>query len=112
MGVDEVDSAGRSPSRPNVGGEEQREQQRLPGAAPEVSHDPAPVREAEVSKRGGRDDVDLDARLTEVLDRVADEDPGDVVRPPRVRRREDEDLHSRRASPKATGSAAARVAKT
>ena len=33
----------------------------------------------------------------QMLDRVAHEHPGDVVRPARVRRREDDDLHSRRA---------------
>ena len=41
-----------------------------------------------------------------LLDRVADEHPGGVVRPPRVRRREDGDLHASRR-PNTTGSATA-----
>ena len=50
-------------------------------------------------------------RRPQVLDRVAYERPRDVVRPARIRRREDDDLHSRRARA-TTGRAAASVAKT
>ena len=70
------------------------------------------VGEAEVPKRCRRDDVDADSRLSQMLDCSADESPRDVVAPTRVRRREDDDLHSRRACAKTTGSAAASVAKT
>ena len=49
---------------------------------------------------------------SKVLDSVTDEHAGDIVRPARVGRRQDEHLHPRCARPKTTGSAAASVAKT
>ena len=86
-------------------------QERLPRASPEVPDDAVPVREPEVPKRGGRDDLDVDAGAPQLLHRLAHEHSSDVVRPARVRRRENDDLHSRRR--RATmGSAAASVANT
>jgi len=48
-----------------------------------------------VAEVGGRDHLDLDARSPEPLDRVGDEDAGDVVARARVRRRQDADAHAR-----------------
>ena len=76
----EIHAARRATRGARVRREEEREEQRLPRASPEVPDDPVPVREPEVPERRGRDDVDLDPRLAQVLDRVAHEDPGDVVR--------------------------------
>ncbi len=111
-----MDEVGR-PSRATRGQRVRRRGTRaraLPSTArlSEVADDPVPVGEAEVPKRRGRDDVDLHSRRPQVLDRVAHEDPCDVVRPARIRRREDGDPHSRRAPEGDDGSAAASVANT
>ena len=71
---------------------------------------PAAVGDPEVLERRRRDDVDLDAQLAHSSDGVGDEPPRDVVRVARVRRRQDDDLHSRRA--KTTGIASASAMKT
>ena len=109
--MDEIGVARGSPRGTRVRGEEERQEQHLPRTPPEVPDDPVPVREPEVPERGGRDDVDVEAGRPQVLDRIANERSRDVVRPARVRRREDDDLHSRRARA-TTGSAAASVANT
>ena len=112
MRVDEIGIPRRAARRPRVRREEERQEHRLPRAPPQVPDDPVPVREPVVPERGGRYDDHLDARLPQVLDRVAHEDAGDVVPRARIRRREDGDLHSRRARAATTGSAATRVANT
>ena len=50
------------------------------GARAEVADDAVPVREPEVPERRGRDDLDVDPGRPQVLDGIADEGPGDVVR--------------------------------
>ena len=111
--MDEIGVARGTPRRARVRGQEEREGEREPWPPAQVPDDAVPVREPEVAKGRGRDDVDVDARLAQVLDRVADERPGDVVRPARVRRRQDDELHASRAAlPKTTGTATASAAKT
>ena len=116
MRVDEVDAARGPAGRARVRDEEERQQQREPGLPTDVPRDPVPVREPEVPERRRRDDVDLDAGLTQVLDGVAHEHAGHVVGRARVRGREDEDAHQARAGgarrPKTTGTATASTAKT
>ena len=114
-----VDEIGAAPQRRAARAYETRKngtQQREPRPPSDVPRDPVPVREPEVPERRRRDDVDLDACFAQVLDRVAHEDSGDVVRRARVRRREDEDAHQARAGgarrPKTTGTATASTAKT
>ena len=111
MRVDEIRVTRSSSRRTRVRREEQRHEEHLPRTALQVPDDAVPVGEPEVPKRGGRDDLDLDSSRTQVLDCVANERSRDVVRPARVRRRENDDLHSRRARA-TTGSAAASVANT
>ena len=72
---------------------------------------PCPYASPKWRNERGRDDLDGDSCRPQVLDRIAYERPRDVVRPARVRRRENDDLHSRRARA-TTGSAAASVANT
>ena len=109
--VDEIRVTRSSSCGTRVRREEQRHEERLPRTALQIPDDAVPVGEPEVPKRGGRDDLDLDPCRPQVLDRVANERSRDVVRPARVRRRENDDLHSRCARA-TTGSAAASVAKT
>ena len=75
---------------------------RLPG-------DPVPVGDAEVAERRGRDDLDLHSLGTHRLDRVTDEEPSHVPLVPRVRGRQDDDLHWRRRA-KTIGAASASIA--
>ena len=111
VGVDEVGIARRTARCSRVRSQEYRQQERLPRTAPEVPDDAVSVGEPEVPERGGRDDLDVEPGGAKFLHRLAHEHPCDVVRPARVRRREHDDLHSRRK--RATmGSAAASVAKT
>ncbi len=63
------------------------------GSPPQVADDPRAVREPEVAEAGGRDDLDLEPARAEPLDGLGDEPPGDVSGRPRIRRREDGDLH-------------------
>ena len=109
--MDEIRIARSSPRSARVRREEQRHEEHLPRTALQVPDDAVPVGEPEVPKRGGRDDVDVDSRRPQVLDRIANERSRDVVRPARIRRRENDDLHSRCARA-TTGSAAASVANT
>ena len=92
MRMDEV----RVPRRTARGARERKEEERhesaSQGRSPEIPHDPVPVREPEVTKRSRRDDHDVDPRFAQVVDRVRTNDAGDVVRPPRVRRRQDTTL--------------------
>ncbi len=111
MRVHDIGVARCSPSGMRVGGEKEWQEQHLPRTPLEVPDDPVPVREPEVPERGWRDHVDGKAGRPQVLYRIAYERPRDVVRPARVRRRENDDLHSRRARA-TTGSAAASVANT
>ena len=110
--MDDVGVTSRATRGPRVRDEKRGNEQRLPRAPAHVADDAVAVREAEVAKRRRRDDGDLDSRGSQVLDGVPDEDSCDVVRLSRIRRRQDDDLHSRRAPRATTGSAAARVAKT
>ena len=112
MRVNEIRVAGCTPRRERVRRQKHREQQDLPGATAQISNDPVPIREPEVAEGRRRDDLDVDARRPESEHRVADESTGDVVRPTRVRRRENGDLHSRRAPTATAGRATASVANT
>ena len=112
MRVDDVGVTSRAARGPRIGDEKGGDEQRLPRPSTHVADDAVAVREAEVAKRRRRDDRDLDPGGSQVLDGVTDEDSCDVARIPRIRRRQDDDLHSRRAPRATTGSAAARVAKT
>ena len=98
-----------TPRSARVRGEERRHERELPRRAAQVLGDAAAVGDPEVLERRGRDDVDLDAQLAHPSDGRRDEVPGDVVRVARVRRRQDDDLHSRRA--KTTGIASASAMK-
>ena len=111
MRVDEIRIARSSPCGTRIRREKQRHEEHLPRTTFQVPDDAVPVREPEVPKRGRRDDIDVDSRRPQVLDRIANERSRDVVRPARVRRRENDDLHSR-CTRATTGSAAASVANT
>ena len=110
--VDEVGVA-RSPARrPRVVEEERRQQQREPRPPAQVPGDPVAVRDPEVAERRGRDDLDLDALRPHRLDGVADEEAGHVPLVPRVRGRQDDDLHwSRREKTIGAASASSANAK-
>ena len=114
--MDEVHRARSAACGARVGEQEEREKERQPRPPADVAGDPVPVREPEVPERRGRDDLDVDAGLAQVLDGVAHEDARDVVRRPRIRRRQDEDAHQAPAGgarrPKTTGTATASTAKT
>jgi hypothetical protein len=100
-----VDARRSTPEGPEEEGHREDE----PGPSSEIADDAVAVRETEVPKRGRRDDVDPDAAFPNVLDGVSDESPRDVIRMPRVRRRQDEDVQARLA--KTTGSASASATK-
>ena len=93
--------------------EKEREEDRPPRLRLEVVGDPVAVGDPEVTERGWRDDVDVDSGPTQVLDRVLDEQPGDVARRARIRRRQDADPHvDQRRRPNTAGAAIASIAKT
>ena len=96
-------AAGCSPE----GSQHQRQQQRPRRPAPKIPDDTRPVRNPVMAEADGRDDLDVDAAPANVLDRVGDEAAGGVPRRPRVRGREDGDLHTTvcRRRPKTTGKA-------
>ncbi len=114
VGMHEVDTRGGPASRPGIGEQEQRHHNRQPRAPPEVPDDPVTVREPEVAERSRRDHGDFDPGSAQMLDRVLDEHPGDVLLRARVRRRQNEDFHppSSARREKTTGTATASTANT
>ncbi len=91
----DVGAARRPPRGARVCDEERRQREREPRPRPEVLDDPVAERDPEVPEVRRRDDVDLDARGSEPLDRVRDEHARDVARRARIRRRQDADAHPR-----------------
>ena len=84
--------------RPRERDEQRGHEQAEPGPPAEVADHAVAVGDPEVPERERRDDLDLDALRTEVLDGVGDEPPDDVLRRARVGRREHDDLHGRQAT--------------
>ena len=104
VGVYDVRVAARAPRRAREGREERRKDEQLPGGAAKVVDDAVPVGDPVVPAGRRRHDADVDPRGAECLDPVAHERPCNVVRVARIRRRQDDDLHSR--SPRWCASAA------
>ena len=96
-------AAGRLPERP----EHQRQQER-PGWVPaQVANDTGSVRDPVMADGRRRDHLDVHPALADALDGVGHEPPRRVDRRPRIRAREDRDLHTTACSrrPKTTGRA-------
>ncbi len=114
--MNQIGSARSFAGRTGIRREKQWYGENEPWASPEVADDAVAVREAEVAERGRRHDVDLDAGLPEMVDRLLDEHPCKVSVEARVGRRQDEDLHPADAGgalrPNTAGIATASVAKT
>ena len=89
--------------------EKSRQEQREPRPPAQIPGDPVPVGDAEVAERRRRDDLDLHSLGPHGLDRVTDEEPSHVPLVPRVRGRQDDDLHWRRRA-KTIGAASASIA--
>ncbi len=104
VGVDDVRVAARAARRARERREEERNDEQLPGGAAKVVDDAGPVGDPVVPEGRRRDDADVDALGAERLHPVAHERPCNVVRIARIRRRQDDDLHSR--SPRWCASAA------
>ena len=109
MRMDEVGIACGSPRGACVAEQKRRQEQHEPGSTTQVSGDPVPVGDAEVPERRRRDDLDLHSLRTHGLDRVTDEEARHVPLVPRVRGRQDDDLHWRRRA-KTIGAASASIA--
>jgi len=72
----------------------QRQQQRSGGVPAQIADDARAVGDPVVRDGGRRDDLDLDSALADVVDGVGDEPAGRVPGRPRIRAREDCDLHA------------------
>ena len=107
--MDEIGIARGPPRSSRVVEEKRRQEQTEPGPLAQIAGDPVPVRDAEVPERRRRDDLDLHTLRSHRLDRVANEEPGNVPLVPRVRGRQEDDLHRRRE--KTIGAASASIAK-
>ena len=107
--VDEVGIPRSPPRRQCEADEEGRQEQREPRPPAQVADDPVPVRDPEVPERRRRDDLDLHSLRPHRLDRVTDEEPRHVPLVPRVRGRQDDDLHWRRRA-NTIGAASASIA--
>ncbi len=90
-------------------GQEERQREHEPRPAAEVADDPVPVGDPEVAEVRRRDDLDVDPGRPNVLDRVPHEVTGDVVRMPRIRGRQHDDLQES-LRPKTIGAASTSVA--
>ena len=112
--VDEVGVPRSSPRRTGERGQEESQKEHTPWPMPEIADDPVAVRDPEVAEGRRRNDADIETGGAQVLDRVPDEDSGDVVREARVRRRQHDDLQATGGARRAntTGIATASAAKT
>jgi len=79
VGVDEVGGSGRPAGSSRVGGKEGGKKRRPRRAPAQVADDAVTVGEAEVGERRRRDDLHLHPGRLHVLDRIPDEDAGDIV---------------------------------
>jgi hypothetical protein len=104
--VNEIGVARDAARGDRVRRDESRNERQLPRSGAQVLRDPAAVGDAEVREGRRRDDVDLDAAFPYRAHRPGDEVARDVPRVARVRRRQDDDLHSVDAA-KTIGSASA-----
>jgi len=91
--MDQVRPTRRAPGGPCERAEEGGQRERLQRAGAEIPDHARSVRDPEVAKRGGGDDLDVGSSPPEVLDRVGHEAAGRIPREPRVRRRQDDDPH-------------------
>ena len=100
VGMDEIRAHGGPSRSPGEARQHERQRGRQVWPATQVPGDARAVGDPVVPEARGRHDLDLDAARTQVLDLVGDEEAGDVTRPARVRRRQDDDLQgsSRRAN--------------
>ena len=113
MRVDEIRAARAAPRRPGEREQEERDEREPPRRALQVPDDPVAVRKPVVPEGRRRHDRDLEPGRAQVLHPVPHEHTRDLVRRPRIRRRENGEPHGERAArPKTTGRATASAAKT
>lgn len=89
--------------------EEERQEESEQRPASQVPGDAMPEGDAEMPKGGRRDDLDQDPFGAHGLDRIPNEESRDVVRMPRIGRRQDDDLQ-RSLRAKTIGAASTSVA--